>query len=341
MWGQPSAAIANPYDSAKASIQSSGLENQRATRDRQRRASRSIAEREADRAAQRANQTNQQRAEHATGQASTRAQQPTTCRCAKSFQAGDSMQRHDLGRMEQQWELQEQQRAMQADPWASIQVVKFVGEIQRLHSKGQGQTVPEATIVLLRLHVFPDHVQGYKPLTDKPTDIILKGSNEFGSRAGFVVLLRGPEQYLPKGPGYIYIYHTKEAAYEYKVGVCKDLPERRVDSGKLVGRVVNQRKRNHKEYLLAESFKVPHRTLVDEVLKIRLKSWNFTILVGDGYTEWFRNILIGSLKDHVSDTINVVTSLYPEYWHMQWDNLFQRGSRFGQLCLKACSSDMY
>ena len=247
MWEQPSAAIANPYDSAKASIQSSGVENQRAT-------------------------------------------------------------------LEQQWELQEQQRAMEADPWASIQVVKFVGEIQRLHSKGQGQTVPEATIILLRLHVFPDHVQGYKPLTDKPTDIILKGSNEFGSRAGFVVLLRGPEQYLTKGPGYIYIYRTKEAAYEYKVGVCKDLPERRVDSGKLVGRVVNQRKRNHKEYLLAESFKVPHRTLVDEVLKIRLKSWNFHHPDGgDGYTEWFRNILIGSLKDHVCDTINVVTSLYPEY----------------------------
>lgn len=215
--------------------------------------------------------------------------------------------------LEQQWVLQEQQRAMQAGQWASTEVVKFIGEVRCLHKKGQGQTAPEITTILDRLQSFPDRIQGYEAFADKPVEIIAKGSSEFGCRAGFVVLLRGPEQYLTKGPGYIYVYHIKDVPHEFKVGVCKDLPERRIDSGKLVGRVVDQGKHNNKEYLLVESFAVPHRTLVDEVLKIRLKSWRFHHPdKGDGYTEWFRNILIKALKDHIKDVIRTVEGLYPE-----------------------------
>lgn len=219
---------------------------------------------------------------------------------------------HQRATLQQQWELQEKQRVVQADQWTGPEVVQFVEDVKRLHTKGKGQIVPETSAILQRLQLFPDSIQGFEALKDKPVGVITKGSNDFGSRAGFVVLLRGPEQYLTKGPGHIYVYFVKEAPHEYKVGVCKDLPERRVDSGKLVGRVVNQRKRNHKEYLLSESFAVPHQTLVDEVLKIRLKSWNYHHPdKGDGYTEWFRSILIDDLKDHIRDVIRIVTALYP------------------------------
>ncbi|DBA94842.1 TPA: hypothetical protein ACH3X1_002382 [Trebouxia sp. C0004] len=214
--------------------------------------------------------------------------------------------------LEQQWELQEQQRAMQARQWACTVVAKFAADVQRLYTKGKGQTVPNTSIIQERLQSFPDRIQGYEALQDKPADIIMQGSSEFGCRNGFVVLLRGPEQYLTQGFGYIYIYYIKEAPTEFKVGVCKDLPERRVDSGRLVGRVVTQRRHNNKEYLLEESFPVPHRTLVDEVLKLRLKCWNYHHPdKGDGYTEWFRQIQINVLKNHIHDVIKVVTALYP------------------------------
>lgn len=214
--------------------------------------------------------------------------------------------------LEQQWELQEQQRAMQARQWVCTVVAKFAEDVKHLHTKGKGQTVPEASVMHERLQAFPDRVQGYEALRDKPAEVIMQGSREFGCRNGFVVLLRGPEQFLTKGSGHIYICYIKEAPSEFKVGVCKDLPERRVDSGRLVGRVEHQRKRNNKEYLLEESFPVPHRKLVDEVLKLRLKCWNFHHPdKGDGYTEWFRNIKISVLKDHIHDVINVVTALYP------------------------------
>lgn len=214
--------------------------------------------------------------------------------------------------LEQQWELQEQQRAMEARQWARAVVAKFAEDVQRLHTRGKGQTVPETSVIQERLQLFPDSIQGYEALRDKPAEVIMQGSHEFGCQNGFVVLLRGPEQYLTKGSGYIYIYYIKEAADGFKVGVCKDLPERRVDSGRLVGRVVNQRRHNNKEYLLEESFLVPHRTLVDEVLKLRLKCWNYHHPdKGDGYTEWFRNIQINFLKDHIHDVVNVVTALYP------------------------------
>ena len=39
---------------------------------------------------------------HAARQANNRAQQPATYRCAKSFSAVGSMQRHDLGHMERE-----------------------------------------------------------------------------------------------------------------------------------------------------------------------------------------------------------------------------------------------
>ena len=82
-------------------------------------------------------------------------------------------------------------------------------------------------------------------------------------------------------------------------------------SGKLIGRVQNQRKHNGKEYLLYESFPVPHRTLVDGVLKVRLKQWNYCHPdKGDGYTEWFKNILADDLKFHIRDVVRVVTAMY-------------------------------
>ena len=214
--------------------------------------------------------------------------------------------------LEQQWELQERRRAMQARQWACTVVAKFAEDVKRLHTRGKGQTVPETSVIQERLQLFPDRIQGYEALQDKPAEIIMQGSSEFGCRNGFVVLLRGPEQYLTKGSGFIYIYYVKEAPNEFKVGVCKDLPERRVDSGRLVGRVVNQRRHNNKEYLLEESFPVPHRTLVDEVLKLRLKCWNYHHPdKGDGYTEWFRKIHINVLKNHIYDVIKVDTALYP------------------------------
>ena len=201
---------------------------------------------------------------------------------------------------------------MQARQWACTVVAKFADDVQRLHIRGKGQTVPETSVIQGRLQVFPDMIQRYEALQDKPAEVITQGSSEFGCRNGFVVLLRGPEQYLTKGSGYIYIYYVKEALNEFKVGVCKDLPERRVDSGRLVGRVVNQRRHNNKEYLLDESFPVPHRTLVDEVLKLRLKRWSYHHPdKGDGYTEWFRQIQLSVLKDHIHDVINIVTALYP------------------------------
>lgn len=214
--------------------------------------------------------------------------------------------------LEQQWELQERRRAMQARQWACTVVAKFAEDVKRLHTRGKGQTVPETSVIQERLQLFPDRIQGYEALQDKPAEIIMQGSSEFGCRNGFVVLLRGPEQYLTKGSGFIYIYYVKEAPNEFKVGVCKDLPERRVDSGRLVGRVVNQRRHNNKEYLLEDSFPVLHRTLVDEVLKLRLKCWNYHHPdKGDGYTEWFRKIHINVLKNHIYDVIRVVTALYP------------------------------
>ena len=200
---------------------------------------------------------------------------------------------------------------LQADQWASTDMLNFLKEVKQLHSRKKGQNVPEALQVLERLQFFPMHVQGYEALADRPSEIVCKGSSEFGGRSGFALLIRGPEQYLTKGPGYIYIYYVKDAPSEYKVGVCKDLPERRMDSGKLVGRVVNQRKHNNKEYLLSESFPVPHRILVDGVLKVRLKQWNYCHPdQGDGYTEWFRNILVDDLKTHIRDVIRVITVLY-------------------------------
>ena len=129
---------------------------------------------------------------------------------------------------------------MEARQWARAVVAKFAEDVQRLHTRGKGQTVPETSVIQERLQLFPDSIQGYEALRDKPAEVIMQGSHEFGCRNGFVVLLRGPEQYLTKGSGYVYIYYIKEAADEFKVGVCKDLPERRVDSGRLVGRVVNQ-----------------------------------------------------------------------------------------------------
>ncbi len=200
---------------------------------------------------------------------------------------------------------------MRASQCAGTVVAKFAEDVKRLHTRGKGQTVPETSVIYHRLQLFPDRIQGYEALQDKPAEVIMQGSSEFGCRNGFVVLLRGPEQYLTTGSGYIYIYYVKEAPTEFKVGVCKDLPERRVDSGRLVGRVVNQRRHNNKEYLLEGSFPVPHRTLVDEVLKLRLKCWNYHHPdKGDGYTEWFRQIQLSVLKDHIHDVINVVKSLY-------------------------------
>ena len=220
---------------------------------------------------------------------------------------------HHRATLERQWEVLEPQRAIQADQWAGTEVVQFVEDVKRFHAKKQGQAVPETSVILERLQLLIDRIQGYEMLRGSPSGIVLRGSSDFGCRAGFVLLLRGPEQYLTKGCGYIYIYHTKEAVAQFKVGVCKDLPERRVGSRKLVGRVVDQRKRNQREYLLAESFPVPHRTLVDEVLKVRLKSWNFHHPDrGDGYTEWFQHILLDDLKDHIRDVIRFVTTLYPD-----------------------------
>lgn len=211
--------------------------------------------------------------------------------------------------LEQQWQMQEQSPLMQTGQWASAEMVQFVKEVQ--HVRKRGQTILEASQILERLHFCPMGVQGYEALADQPSGIISQGSRDFGGRAGFAMLIRGPEQFLTKGSGYIYIYYVKDAPHEFKVGVCKDLPERRMDSGKLVGRVVNQRKHNKKEYLLSESFPVPHRTLVDKVLKLRLKQWNYHHPdKGDGYTEWFTNILIDDLKHHVRDVVRVTTALY-------------------------------
>ena len=212
--------------------------------------------------------------------------------------------------LEQQWVQQEQGKLLPADSWTGVEVMQLVAETQRLHSKGKGQSVPGSAVVIQRLQLFPESIQGFEALKDNPREVILQGSSLFGSRAGFVVLLRGPEQYLTKGPGYIYIYYIKEVPNEFKVGVCKDLPQRRVE-GKLVGRVVVQGKRNHKEYLLEESFPVPHRTLTDQVLKIRLGQWNFSQPEkGDGYTEWFKGIPLGQLKEHIRDVIRIVKALY-------------------------------
>lgn len=201
---------------------------------------------------------------------------------------------------------------MQADQWASPEMAQFLKEVVQLHSKKKGQATPEAVQIRERLQFVSLHVQGYEGLANQPSAIVSKGSRDFGGRSGFAMLVRGPEQYLTKGPGYIYVYYIKAAPDEFKVGVCKDLPERRTDSGKLVGRVANQSKQNNKQYLLSESFPVPHRTLVDQVLKVRLKQWRFSHLDrGDGYTEWFRNIVIDDLKAHIRDVIRVVTALYP------------------------------
>lgn len=213
--------------------------------------------------------------------------------------------------LQQQWRRLEQSRFMQADPWASADMVQFLKEVKLLHTKGKGQTAPEASVIVERLQFFSTGVQGYEAFEGQPDKIINKGSSEFGGRAGFAMLIRGPEQYLTKGPGYIYVYYIKGTPHKFKVGVCKELPERRVSSGKLVGRVAIQRKHNNKEYLLDESFDVPHRTLVDEVLKIRLKQCNYRHPdKGDGYTEWFKSILIDDLKSHIRDVIKVVTALY-------------------------------
>ena len=100
---------------------------------------------------------------------------------------------------------------MQARQWACTVVAKFADDVQRLHIRGKGQTVPETSVIQGRLQVFPDMIQRYEALQDKPAEVITQGSSEFGCRNGFVVLLRGPEQYLTKGSGYIYIYYVKEA----------------------------------------------------------------------------------------------------------------------------------
>lgn len=213
--------------------------------------------------------------------------------------------------LEQQWLAQEQSALAQTTQWMSAEVVQFMKEVQRIRIRKQGRIVLETSLILERLQFFPTGVQGYEDLADQPSEIITKGSKDFGGRPGFAMLIRGPEQFLTKGSGYIYIYYIKDAPHEFKVGVCKDLPERRMDSGKVVGRVVNQRKHNKKEYLLSESFPVPHRTLVDEVLKLRLKQWNYHHPdKGDGYTEWFTNILIDDLKQHIRDVVRVTTALY-------------------------------
>ena len=213
--------------------------------------------------------------------------------------------------LQQQWQRLEQTRLMQADQWANADMVQFLKEVKHLHTKGKGQSGPQASVIVERLQFFPTGVQGYEAYEGQPDKIIIKGSSEFGGGPGFAMLIRGPEQYLTKGPGHIYIYYIKGNPHEFKVGVCKDLPERRISSGKLVGRVENQRKHNNKEYLLDESFPVPHRTLVDEVLKFRLKQWNYCHPdKGDGYTEWFRSILIDDLKTHIRDVIKVIAALY-------------------------------
>ena len=213
--------------------------------------------------------------------------------------------------LEQQWEGQQQSRLLQADQWSHTDVQQFMKAVRLLHTKGKGQAVPDASDILDRLCFFPSGAQGYEALGGQLGQIIKKGGSEFGGIVGFAMLIRGPEQYLTKGPGYIYVYYVKDAPKEYKVGMCKDLPERRVSGDKLVGRVVDQRKHNNKEYLLSESFAVPHRTLVDEILKVRLKQWNYCHPgKGDGYTEWFRHITLDDLKDHIRDVIQVVTALY-------------------------------
>lgn len=213
--------------------------------------------------------------------------------------------------LEQRWQMQEQSALAQSTQWTNAEVVQFMKEVQQIRIRKQGRIVLQTSLILERLAFFPKGVQGYEALADQPSEIITKGSTDFGGRTGFAMLIRGPEQFLTKGSGYIYIYYIKDAPHEFKVGVCKDLPERRMDSGKLVGRVVNQRKHNKKEYLLSESFPVPHRTLVDEVLKLRLKQWNYHHPdKGDGYTEWFTNILIDDLKQHIHDVVRVTTALY-------------------------------
>lgn len=219
--------------------------------------------------------------------------------------------------LEHQW-LQAENRsiekaALQADPWSSPEVMQLIKDVQRLHCKGKGQSAPGCGVCLQRLKVFAERIQGFERYKNEPAEIIAKGSRVFGNRNGFVVLLRGPEQYLTKGPGHMYIYYSGDVPNEYKVGVCEERPSRRLATGKLVGRFVDQCNRNHKEYILKESFAVPHRTLVDQVLKIRLKQWNFCQdTKGDGYTEWFRDISFDDLRDHVRDVARLVKTLYPE-----------------------------
>ena len=238
----------------------------------------------------------------------------------KASTKGERQQKADAGAhvdrqratLEQQWARQEQQKLLEAEQWTSAEMMLFLKDVRHLQSKGKGQSAPAVQVIVERLQFFPDSIQGYEALFNNPSEIVRQGSSEFGSRSGFAMLIRGPEQYLTKGPGYIYVYYLKDVPYEFKVGMSKTLPERHIDSGRLVGRVVDQRKHNRKEYLLDESFPVPHRTLVDEVLKVRLKQWNYSHPdKGDGYTEWFRSILVGDLKDHIRDVIRVVTALYP------------------------------
>ena len=229
--------------------------------------------------------------------------------------AGTKLQQNDTEKqrasLEQHWVQPEQGKLLQADPWTSAEVMQLVSDVQRLHSKGKGQSVPGTAVIIQRLQLFPESIQGFEGFEDNPTEVISRGSTQFGSRAGFVVLLRGPEQYLTKGSGYIYVYYVKELPNEFKVGMSRELPERRVE-GRLVGRVSDQGRRNHKDYLLAESFPTPHRTLTDQVLKIRLCHLNFSQSEkGDVFTQWLRGIPLGHLRDHIRDVIRIVAALHP------------------------------
>ena len=115
--------------------------------------------------------------------------------------------------------MQEQLTLVQTDPWSSSELVQFLKQVKQLHSRSKGQTIPEESQILERLQIFPMRIQGYEGLADQPSQIVSKGSSEFGGRSGFAMLIRGPEQYVTKGPGHIYMYYIKGAPHDAK-SVC-------------------------------------------------------------------------------------------------------------------------